>query len=102
MLRLSIGVFAVLESNTTYHVGLGLFTDQMEGELTSWTVHTPLSPAHPDVSHTGGGGGRKRQLLSALSNAVALSLYRATLATVCLQDGQINLVISQEKTVRKV
>jgi len=43
---MTVGMCAVcVERNTTYHVSLGLFTDQMEGELTSWTVHTPPAPS---------------------------------------------------------
>jgi len=71
---MSVGVFAVLEPNTTYHVSLGLFTDQMEGELTSWTVHTPA-----DVSHSNDDR-RKRQLFSAFSSYTLISAYRTILA----------------------
>jgi len=38
-----------VEANTTYEVSVGLFTDEMEGELTSWTVHTPPLPPAPSV-----------------------------------------------------
>jgi len=38
---------ACSEPNTTYHVSLGLFTDEMEGDLTSWTVHTPPARRQP-------------------------------------------------------
>ena len=45
--------FAVyVEPNTTYDVSIRWFTDQVEGELTSWTVHTPpssSSSSHGDI-----------------------------------------------------
>jgi len=46
-------------------VRLGLFTDMMEGELTSWTVHTPPASSAPrDVTPATGNSRKPRPQLS--------------------------------------